>query len=60
MKTFQLTYVNNPQVLFECSNSKIESDVIRGVKQNPNFPQPVFLMDLVRSIQIHYIQTLDA
>lgn len=47
MKTFQLSDVDCPQVIFECGGQKIESEVIKNVKQNPNFAKPVMFFDIV-------------
>lgn len=47
MKTFQLSEVDCPQVVFECGGHKIESEVIKNVKENPNFVKPVFYFDIV-------------
>lgn len=47
MKTFQLSEVDCPQVVFECGGHKIDSEVIKNVKENPNFVKPVFYFDIV-------------
>lgn len=47
MKTFQLSDVDCPQVIFECGGQKVESEVIKNVKQNPNFSKPVLYFDIV-------------
>jgi hypothetical protein len=47
MKTFQLSEVDCPQVVFECGGHKLESEVIKNVKENPNFVKPVFYFDIV-------------
>ena len=47
MKTFQLSEVDCPQVVFECGGHKIDSEVIKNVKENPNFVKPVFYFDMV-------------
>ena len=48
MKTFQLSDVDCPQVIFECGGHKIETETIKNVKQNPNFSKPVIYFDIVR------------
>ena len=47
MKTFQLSEVDCPQVIFECGGHKIETETIKNVKQNPNFAKPVVYFDIV-------------
>ena len=48
MKTFQLSDVDRPQVIFECGGHKTETEVIKNVKKNPNFNKPVLYFDIVR------------
>lgn len=52
MKTFQLSDVDCPQVIFECGGHKVESEVIKNVKQNPNFSKPVLYFDIVCAFDI--------
>ena len=47
MKSFQLSDVDCPQVIFECGDHKIESEVIKYVKQHPNFSKPVLYFDIM-------------
>jgi hypothetical protein len=47
MKKFQLSDVDCPQVIFECGDHKIESEVIKKVKQHPNFSKPVLYLDVM-------------
>jgi hypothetical protein len=47
MKTFQLSDVDCPQVIFECGGHKVESEVIKNVKQNSNFSKPILWFDIV-------------
>ena len=47
MKKFQLTDIECPQVIFECGEYKIETEVLRNLKKNPNFRKPLLFLDLV-------------
>ena len=47
MKTFQLTDVDNPQILFECGSNTLETEIIKNLKQNPNFIKPNLYLDVV-------------
>ncbi len=47
MKNFQLSDVDCPQVIFECGNQKIESEILKNVKKKPNFSKPVLYFDIV-------------
>ncbi|CAF0722705.1 unnamed protein product [Brachionus calyciflorus] len=47
MKTFQLSEVECPQVIFECDGHKIKSQIIKNLKQNPNFSKPVLFFDIM-------------
>lgn len=54
MKTFQLSDVDSPQCIFECGGQKIESEVLKNLKRNPNFKKPVLYFDLVRLAFKHF------
>jgi hypothetical protein len=47
MKTFQLTDVDNPQILFECGSNMLETEIIKNLKENPNFIKPNLYLDVV-------------
>ena len=48
MKKYQLTSVTSPSIDFEIGDQKITSTVIKNLKRNPNFDQPLFFFDVVR------------
>ncbi|CAF1400978.1 unnamed protein product, partial [Didymodactylos carnosus] len=45
MKTFMLSEVENPQVVFEVGGREIESSIVRNSKQAPNFDNPLLFID---------------
>jgi hypothetical protein len=47
MKPFNLSDVDSPQLVFECGDKKVESEVIKSLKATPNFQKPVLYLDLV-------------
>ena len=47
MKKFQLLPVNSPLVELECGGYVTCTDAIKNAKENPNFPNPVVIMDVV-------------
>ena len=47
MKTFQLSDVDCPQIVFECGGNKLESEIIKNVKRKPNFSKPFLYFDVV-------------
>lgn len=47
MKNFQLSEVECPQVIFECGGNKVKSEIIKNLKQNQNFINPVLYFDIV-------------
>ena len=49
MKTFLLSDVESPQVVFEVGDRQIESTVIKNAKKNPNFDKPLLFLDVVSS-----------
>jgi hypothetical protein len=55
MKKFQLSDVDCPQVIFECGDHKIESEVIKNVKKHPNFSKPVLFFDIMLPKEEVYI-----
>jgi len=48
MKTFYLSDINSPQVLFEVGNQQIQSTIIQNAKKTPNFDKPLLFLDVVR------------
>ena len=53
MKTFMLSDVECPQVIFEVDGHEIESTVIKNVKKTPNFDSPLLFLDVV-GVQIAF------
>jgi dysferlin len=47
MKSFQLSDIDRPQVIFECGERTIETEIIKNLKKNPNFVKPVIQFDIV-------------
>ncbi|CAF4203893.1 unnamed protein product [Didymodactylos carnosus] len=45
MKTYMLSDVENPQVVFEVGGREIESSIVRNSKQAPNFDNPLLFID---------------
>lgn len=58
MKKFQLSDINCPQVIFECGEHKIESEIIRNVKRCPNFQKPVLYFDVMIPTEEPYVPPL--
>ena len=48
MKTFMLSDVDSPQVVFEVGGHEIESTIIKNAKKTPNFDRPLLFLDVVR------------
>jgi hypothetical protein len=49
MKTFMLSDVDCPQVVFEVGGHEIESTIIKSAKKTPNFDRPLLFLDVVCS-----------
>jgi dysferlin len=47
MKTFLLSDVDSPQVVFEVGDQQIESTIIKNTKKTPNFDKPLLFLDVV-------------
>jgi hypothetical protein len=47
MKSFQLSDIDRPQVIFECGGRTIETEIIKNLKKNPNFSKPIIQFDIV-------------
>ena len=47
MKKYQLLPVNSPLVELECGGHVQCTNPIKNAKENPNFPNPVVVMDVV-------------
>lgn len=47
MKKYELLTVNSPLVELECGGHMTCTDAIKNAKDNPNFPNPVVVMDVV-------------
>jgi hypothetical protein len=50
MKTFMLSDVESPQVVFEVGGHEIESTIIKSSKKTPNFDKPLLFLDVVCSL----------
>ena len=50
MKSFQLSDIDCPQLIFECAGERMESHVFKNFKGNPNFNKFVLYFDVVRKI----------
>ena len=48
MKSFLLSDVDSPQVVFEVGGKRIESTVVKCAKKSPNFDKPFLFLDVVR------------
>ena len=54
MKRFHLLHVTSPLVEIECGGVTVKSKPIKNTEKNPNFPQPVLILnDVVRRHIIH-------
>lgn len=62
MKSFLLSDVDCPQVMFEVGGEQIESTIIPSAKKTPNFDRPLMFLDVVRrdssSMHVHRILLL--
>lgn len=47
MKSYQLSDVEHPQVVFECGQHKIETEIMKNIKKNPNFLKSSLFFDIV-------------
>ncbi|CAF0790229.1 unnamed protein product, partial [Didymodactylos carnosus] len=47
MKTFMLSDVDCPQVVFEVGGREVESTVIKSAKKTPNFDKPLLFIDVM-------------
>ena len=47
MKTFQLSDVDRQQIIFECGPHKLETEIMKNVKLNPNFSKSNLFFDIV-------------
>ena len=52
MKTFMLSDVDSPQVVFEVGGHEIESTIIKNAKKTPNFDRPLLFLDVVRHFSL--------
>ena len=52
MKNYELRSVRNPAIEFECAGKIVTSEVMKDVKQHPNFGDPFLFMEIVsRALQ---------
>ncbi|CAF3639300.1 unnamed protein product [Adineta steineri] len=47
MKTFMLSDIDCPQVVFEVGGQQIESTMIKNAKKTPNFDKPLLFLDVM-------------
>ncbi|KAG1682553.1 Dysferlin [Nymphon striatum] len=47
MKTYEFTNIQSPSIEFECGEKVIKSNVIRDIKFNPNFDNPVIFFEML-------------
>lgn len=47
MKTFMLSDIDCPQVVFEVGGQQIESTIIKNAKKTPNFDKPLLFLDVL-------------
>jgi len=47
MKSYQLSDVDHPQIVFECGHHKIETEMMKNIKKNPNFSKSNLFFDIV-------------
>ncbi|UJR29942.1 hypothetical protein I4U23_017489 [Adineta vaga] len=47
MKTFMLSDIDCPQVIFEVGGQQIESTMIKNIKKTPNFDKPLLFLDVM-------------
>ena len=50
MKTFMLSDIDCPQVVFEVGGQQIESTMIKNAKKTPNFEKSLLFVDVVSFI----------
>ena len=53
MKNFELRSVRNPAIEFECAGKIVTSEVMKDVKQHPNFAEPFLFMEIVSNRWLH-------
>ena len=49
MKRYQLLKVDSPLVELECGGTVLQSKYIKDASRNPNFPEPIVTIDVVRT-----------
>ena len=49
MKRYQLLKVDSPLVELECGGTVLQSKYIKDASKNPNFPEPIVTIDVVRT-----------
>ncbi|CAF1637643.1 unnamed protein product [Adineta ricciae] len=54
MKTFMLSDIDCPQVVFEVGGQQIESTIIKNAKKTPNFDKPLLFLDVMLPIEDLY------
>ena len=53
MKHYQLQKVDSPLVELECGGTVLRSKHIKDASKNPNFPEPILTIDVVRTCPDH-------
>lgn len=59
MKSFLLSDVDSPQVIFEVGGKQIESTVIKSAKKSPNFEKPLLFIDVVSLTSVFVSERID-
>ena len=58
MKRYQLLKVDSPLVELECGGTVLQSKYIKDASKNPNFPEPIVTIDVVRTYLLFYDVTV--
>ncbi|CAF3351203.1 unnamed protein product [Rotaria sp. Silwood1] len=59
MKTFMLSDVECPQVVFEVGGHEIESTIIKSAKKTPNFDKPLLFLDVMLPREDLYVPPMN-
>ncbi|XP_043245484.1 myoferlin-like isoform X4 [Amphibalanus amphitrite] len=59
MKSFELRSVRNPAIEFECAGKIVTSEVMKDVKQHPNFAEPFLFMEIMLPKEPLYMPPLN-
>ncbi|CAF1161705.1 unnamed protein product [Rotaria sp. Silwood1] len=59
MKTFMLSDIDCPQVIFEVAGQQVESTIIKNAKKTPNFDKPLLFLDVMLPKDDLYAPTMN-